>query len=97
MMPLRYQRELAGLDRVYRAALGEDVRPLCAAVERWAGHSMVMVGSGGSFSTATFAAHLHESATGQLARAATPLEVVSKADQDAGVVCFSASGLNSTN
>ncbi len=55
---------------------------------------MVMVGSGGSFSTATFAADLHESATGQLARAATPLEVVSKASRDAGLVCFSASGRN---
>ena len=55
---------------------------------------MVMVGSGGSFSTATFAADLHESATGQLARAVTPLEVVSKANRDAGLVCFSAAGRN---
>ena len=55
---------------------------------------MVMVGSGGSFSTATFAADLHESATGQLARAVTPLDVVSKADRDAGLACFSANGRN---
>ena len=55
---------------------------------------MMMVGSGGSFSTATFAAGLHESTSGQLARAATPLDVVSKAIQDAGLVCFSARGRN---
>ena len=94
MIPLKYRRELADLDGVYRAALGMDVAPLCAVVERWTDHPMVMVGSGGSFSTATFAADLHESATGQLARAATPLEVVSKTDRDAGLVCFSASGRN---
>ena len=79
---------------MYRAARGMDVAPLCAVVERWADRPMVMVGSGGSFSTATFAADLHESTTGQLARAATPLEVVSKASRDAGLVCFSASGRN---
>ena len=93
-MPPGYRRELAGLDGVYRAARAMDVTPLCAAVERWADRPMVMIGSGGSFSTATFAADLHESATGQLARAATPLEVVSKANRDAGLVCFSASGRN---
>ena len=94
VMTLSYRRELAGLDGVYQAARGMDVAPLCAVVERWADRPMVMVGSGGSFSTATFAADLHESATGQLARAATPLEVVSKASRDAGLVCFSASGRN---
>ena len=94
VMPLGYRRELAGLDGVYRAARGMDVAPLCAVVERWADRPMVMVGSGGSFSTATFAADLHEYTTGQLARAATPLEVVSKASRDAGLVCFSASGRN---
>ena len=93
-MPQGYQKELAGLDEVYRAARGMDVAPLCAVVERWADRPMVMVGSGGSFSTATFAADLHEAATGQLARAATPLEVISKASRDAGLVCFSASGRN---
>ena len=93
-MPPGYRRELAGLDGVYRAARAMDVTPLCAAVERWADRPMVMVGSGGSFSTATLAADLHESATGQLARPATPLEVISKANRDAGLVCFSASGRN---
>ena len=94
VMPLEYRRELAALDDVYRTALAMDVAPLCAVVERWADHPMVMVGSGGSFSTATFAAELHESATGQLARGATPLDVVSKANRNAGLACFSANGRN---
>ena len=79
---------------MYRTAREIDVAPLCAVVERWAESPMVMVGSGGSFSTATLAADLHESATGQLARAATPLDVISKPIRDAGLVCFSASGRN---
>ena len=93
-MPVSYRRELAGLDGVYRAARGMDVASLCAVVERWVDRPMMMVGSGGSFSTATFAADLHESTTGRLARAATPLEVLSKANQDAGLACFSARGRN---
>ena len=93
-MPSRYRRELSGLDEVYRRALEMDVAPLCAAVERWATRPMLMVGSGGSFSSATFAADLHKSATGKLARAATPLEVISMTDCDAGLACFTASGRN---
>ena len=93
-MPSRYLRELSGLNGAYRAALEIDVGPLCATIERWAARPMLMVGSGGSFSTATFAADLHEYATGQLARATTPLEVISKPERDSGLVCFSASGRN---
>lgn len=55
---------------------------------------MMMVGSGGSYSTATFAAYLHEHASGQLARAVTPLEIASGPLPAAGIACFSASGRN---
>ncbi|MCY4554947.1 MAG: hypothetical protein OXF79_00870 [Chloroflexi bacterium] len=93
-MPSRYRRELEALDRVFQAALEIDVIPLCAVVERWAARPMLMVGSGGSFSAATFAADLHESFTGQLARPATPLEVISMTQRDAGLACLSAGGRN---
>ena len=93
-MPSRYRTELGRLDGVYRAALEIDVTPLATVVERWATRPMLMVGSGGSFSAATFAADLHESATGQLARAATPLQVISMTERDAGLACLSASGRN---
>lgn len=93
-MAAHYLNELSRLDETYRAALVMDVAPLAACVERWATRPMRMVGSGGSFSAARYAADLHESKTGQLARAATPLEVVSKQDLDSGLACFSASGRN---
>lgn len=93
-MPVRYRKELAELDGVYRATREMDVAPLCAIVERWSDRPMMMVGSGGSFSAATFAADLHESTTGYLARAATPLDMLSKVNQDSGLVCFSARGRN---
>lgn len=93
-MASRYQQELSGLGRAYKVALGMDIEPLCAVVERWAARPMVMVGSGGSFSVATFAADLHEHATGQLARAVTPLEVISNEERDAGLACISAGGRN---
>ncbi len=93
-MTSRYARELSKLGAVYDVARTIDVSALCSAVEVWLGSPMIMVGSGGSFSTATYAAYLHERASGQLARAATPLEIVSGLIPSAGVVCFSASGRN---
>ena len=93
-MPSRYLSELSRLDEAYGAARTMDVAPLAACVERWAARPMLMVGSGGSFSAARYAADLHEFNTGQLAHATTPLEVISKEDRDSGLVCFSASGRN---
>lgn len=93
-MPARYQKELKRLEGVYQVAKEMEIAPLCAVVERWANRPMAMVGSGGSFSTAVFAANLHETATGQLAHAETPLETMSKEKREAGLVCFSANGRN---
>ncbi len=93
-MASHYQRELGKLDSAYRAAMAMDVSRLAASVERWAAQPMLMVGSGGSFSVAKFAADLHERVAGQLARAATPLEIMSKEGPAGGLVCFSASGRN---
>ena len=93
-MTVHYLKELSRLEETYRVALSTDVRPLATCVERWARRPMLMVGSGGSYSVARYAAYLHESITGQLARAATPLEVLSIQSRDSGLVCFSASGRN---
>ena len=93
-MPASHKNELIGLDKVYRTALRVDISSLCKVVERWAQSHMLMVGSGGSYSVATFAADLHEWFTGKLARAATPLEITSNPDLDCGVACFSARGQN---
>ena len=93
-MPSRYLKELSSLDGVYRAALAMDVGLLARSVETWALGPMLMIGSGGSFSAAKFAADMHESNTGELARAATPLELISREVRSGGVACFSASGRN---
>ena len=93
-MVSRYLRELSKLDGAYEAALKMDIAPLAACVERWVARPMLMVGSGGSFSVAAYAADLHERISGQLARAATPLDVMSKDGHYGGLACFSASGRN---
>lgn len=93
-MPQAYRTELTNLDEAYRTARQFDVTPLCEVIEGWADRPMLMVGSGGSFSTATLAAGLNEHATGQATRAITPLEAVSKEYRRTGLACFSASGRN---
>ena len=86
--------DFAVLDDAYRTAINLDVSPLCVAVERWIQSHMLMVGSGGSYSVAMFAADLHERYSGNFARAATPLELISKPIREGGVACFSARGQN---
>jgi hypothetical protein len=70
----RYLKELANLPETYEVALGLDVEPLCMALEAAAARAAIMVGSGGSFSVASFAAFLHQLSTGRLASASTPLD-----------------------
>jgi hydroxymethylpyrimidine pyrophosphatase-like HAD family hydrolase len=53
-----------------------------------------MLGSGGSFSVASFAALLHQLKTGRLATASTPLDYMTLPLRDAAVMCFTASGRN---
>lgn len=93
-MQAHYSRELERLPEVYAAALAADVTTLTKSVESWLDRPMVMVGSGGSYSTATFAAWLHERMAKRLSRAASPIEVVDSNLVDYGLVCFSASGRN---
>ena len=60
------------------------------------GHNMVAIGSGGSLVAASFASLLHEAATGRLARAATPLEAITRSPlRDTGALLLSARGTNS--
>lgn len=93
-MTARYSRELAGVEDAYQAACAADLGPLTRALETAAVHSAIMIGSGGSFSVASFAAFLHQAQTGRLASALTPLEYLDIHLRDSGVICFSASGKN---
>lgn len=62
----RYVKELANLHAVYEAANQLDPSPLKAAFESAAARSAVMLGSGGSFSVAAFAAYIHQWISGDI-------------------------------
>lgn len=93
-MTARYANELATLDRVYEAAWAVDISDLRECIEQQFKLPLLTIGSGGSFSTASVAATLHQRYSGQLARAATPLEFLDTGEIDTAVMCFSASGRN---
>ena len=93
-MNTKYRRELNALEEVYEAALRVDIKTVVQLIERISQYSLIAVGSGGSYSTASFAADLHEFKTGHIGRAATPLEVIRSSPKAAATVCFSASGRN---
>lgn len=93
-MPLRYQRELLALDLAYSVAMKIEIDELIRIVHKQSFGPLVAIGSGGSFSSATFAATIHERSTQELARAVTPLEFLDASDINASVMCFSASGRN---
>lgn len=90
----RYLKELADLHKVYEAANLLDHGLLKAAIESAAARSAVMLGSGGSFSVASFAAYIHQLTTGRLASPSTPLDYMTLSLRDAAVMCFTASGRN---
>jgi fructoselysine-6-P-deglycase FrlB-like protein len=72
-----------------------DVTALARALERAAGKPLVVVGSGGSYSVATYCSGLHRQATGQVSRPMTPLTLAGAGESlDAGMLCVSASGSN---
>ena len=94
-MTSRYRRELEALPQTYQACLEWDIEPLARVVSTLAGGPLAVVGSGGSFSGAVFAATLHELHTRQIAKAVTPLQISSSPDRlSAGLLCLSASGRN---
>ena len=94
-MTNHYRRELDALGEVYSAALRFDISPIASMIGALVHLPMLTVGSGGSFSTASFAADLHQRRTGQLARATTPFDLVSGGvPHKTATICFSASGCN---
>ncbi len=93
-MTKRYKQELQNLGQTFEIASRADVSSLSRILEQCVERPMLAIGSGGSFSTASFAALLHEHFTGCVARAATPLEYLTAPGTKASVVCFTASGRN---
>lgn len=95
-MPRRsYLAEIDRLPQAYESAMQADIADIARALDGWRGKPLIAVGSGGSYSAAHFAARLHETIIGTLARAATPLEVVSELPSaSVGALLLSAGGRN---
>jgi hypothetical protein len=69
-----YASEVKSLPKTYRFASRAPLETLIRVVKGAAAGPLVAVGSGGSLSAAHFAATLHQSACGKMAKAMTPLE-----------------------
>lgn len=94
MTTTRYERELENLNIVYQQALSLDVTDLSEMLSGMLELPLTAVGSGGSLSTAAFAAALHEQFCQRVARHCSPLDVISNANSSGAYICFSASGRN---
>lgn len=92
-----YENELALLRTTYEWCAQYDGTHLVHAVEHIAGQPLVAIGSGGSMTTAVFAAQLHTLVGGQIARTSTPLCIDAAIPRDGRVAAwlFSAGGSNS--
>ncbi len=91
-----YHSELNKIPATINWALEQDIRDLRhTLLRKFGGLNLVAVGSGGSLVAATFAALLHETATGRLARASTPLEAITRSPlRDTAALLLSARGTN---
>ena len=93
-MTARYIRELNALEQVYSAARSVNINEIVRIVESQFETSLIAIGSGGSFSAASFVAQLHERMTGHLSRASTPLAYLEGSTPSAAILCLSARGRN---
>lgn len=80
----------------YNWAMSQDIQPLKATINRLTAHSLMSIGSGGSFTAAAFQAHLHESITGKMSYATTPYQTLRKERtiRNVGITVLSAEGKN---
>ncbi|MGO8671282.1 MAG: HAD hydrolase family protein [Capsulimonadaceae bacterium] len=91
-----YATELEALNETYARSFALPVHPLGVLVRSAAHLPLISIGSGGSLTSAHFAAFLHTVHTGRLAKAMTPLELVSSpaALRDLAVLVLTAGGRN---
>lgn len=73
-----YKDEIVFMPQSICWALNQDVKLFQLVVKANSARQLVVVGSGGSFTAASFLAQLHESCYGNLSRAITPLEYMSQ-------------------
>ena len=91
-----YPNDLKRIPATIDWALKQDITALRHTMLRdLGGHNLITIGSGGSLVAASFAALIHETVTGRLARAATPLEAITRSPpRDTGALLLSARGTN---
>ena len=90
-----YRNELERLKHTAAFFRDMDVGPVANLLADITSKNLIFVGSGGSFTAATFGAALHEEYAGKLAKAVTPLEAATRAaTDDTGAVLLSARGSN---
>lgn len=71
-----YEQELSQLGISVKRATEADIGGLKAAISGASEASIIAIGSGGSFTVASLLCSLHESYTGRVSRAVTPLELI---------------------
>jgi HAD superfamily hydrolase (TIGR01484 family) len=76
MTSTHYEGELAKLNASYSQAFRADVERIKSAIAGASEASIISVGSGGSFTTASMLCNLHETYTGRVSRPSTPLEII---------------------
>lgn len=76
MTATHYQAELGKLGDTYAKALQAQIRHVKSAIAGASEASVIGVGSGGSFTTASVLCNLHETYTGRVSRPSTPLEII---------------------
>jgi hydroxymethylpyrimidine pyrophosphatase-like HAD family hydrolase len=91
-----YKSEIDNLVSTYEWSMGCEIKKLAAVIHRIGLHSLISVGSGGSFTVASFHAQLHEKATGKPSYAITPYQTTThtKVLANSAVSLFSAEGKN---
>ena len=76
MTSTQYDAELDKLGETYQRALNADIERVKAAISGACDSSAIGIGSGGSFTVASLLCNLHETYTGRVSRASTPLEII---------------------
>jgi hypothetical protein len=91
-----YKSELQHLPHTYDCVLSLEYAPLKDRIDGLASYPLIAIGSGGSQSTATLVADLHQTKFGQVGKADTPLSAWSymKLLKRAAVLLVSAGGQN---
>lgn len=96
MESTKYSAELDRFPDTYGYALNADITSLKKAIAGASASSILGVGSGGSYTTASLLCELHELYTGRVSRPATPLEIICNPSlsESSPLVLISAEGKN---